>query len=130
MTTDAQTAVAIAARNAQWMAAFNAEDIDALLAIYDHDAVVVPPGAEPLNTPAARAAVFTAAMQTLKEVRLVTTKLAVLGSHAYENGVAHFRTAGPDGRPVPVKVDYLVVWKLGADGVWYYHIDLWWPASV
>lgn len=120
--------VAIDARNAEWMAAFNRGDSKAVTALYDEDATVIPAGGESLRGRAAIENLFRNAQATLKNVQLETTGLTLAGDYAYETGKSHHVDTTPDGKMTASTDDYVVIWKRGKDGRWYYHVDLWWPA--
>jgi uncharacterized protein (TIGR02246 family) len=121
--------VAIDARNAEWMAAFRRGDTKAVAALYDDDATVIPGGAEPIRGRGAIESLFRNAQTTLKDVRLETTNLTIVGDYAYETGKSHQVIASPEGKMSAATDDYVVIWKRGKDGQWSYHVDLWWPAK-
>ena len=54
----------------------------------------------------------------IKNLKFKTTSLDVNGNYAYELGVATYDAPGKDGKLVAGSDKYLVIWKLGADGVW------------
>lgn len=120
--------VAIDARNAEWMAAFNRGDARGVTALYDEDATVIPAGAEPLRGRTAIENLFRGAQASLKNVRLETSGLSIVGDYAYETGKSQHVDTTPDGKMSASTDDYVVVWKRGKDGQWYYHVDMWWPA--
>lgn len=128
MNSPAAVRVAIDARNGEWMAAFNRGDMKAVTALYDDDATVIPAGADPLRGRAAIEGLFRNAQLTLKNVRLETTDLRIVGDYAYETGKSHHVDTTADGKMSASTDDYVVVWKRGKDGRWFYHVDLWWPA--
>lgn len=121
--------VAIDARNAEWMAAFNRGDTKAVTALYDEDATVIPAGGEPLRGRPAIENLLRKAAASMKNVQLETTGLTITGDFAYETGKSSHVDATPDGNMSASTDDYVVIWKRGKDGQWYYHVDLWWPAK-
>lgn len=129
VTSPAAVRVAIDARNAEWMAGFNRGDMKAVTALYDEDATVIPAGSEPLRGRAAIENLFRNAQATLRNVKLETTDLRIVGDYAYESGKSHHVDTSADGKMTMATDDYVVIWKRGKDGQWYYHVDLWWPAK-
>lgn len=129
MTSPAAVRVAIDARNAEWTAAFNRGDMKAVTALYDDDATVIPAGGEPLRGRVAIENLFRGAQATLKNVRLETAELTIAGNFAYETGKSHHVDTAADGKMSASTDQYVVIWKRGKDGQWYYHVDLWWSAK-
>lgn len=129
VTSPAAVRVAIDARNAEWMAGFNRGDMKAVTALYDEDATVIPAGGEPLRGRVAIENLFRKAQASLKNVQLETTNLTITGDYAYETGKSHHVDTAADGKMSASTDDYVVIWKRGQDGQWYFHVDLWWPAK-
>ncbi|MTD15024.1 DUF4440 domain-containing protein [Nakamurella sp. YIM 132087] len=111
--------------NRLWADAFNAGDLDALMSMYEPDAVLVPgPGAEPVRgLQAIRAALtwFLGLGGTLHFTPrhwLVEGDL-VMSSIAFEMHGGH----DADGNPVPLSGVTAEVARRGPDGSWRYVID-------
>ncbi|WP_299569280.1 SgcJ/EcaC family oxidoreductase [uncultured Williamsia sp.] len=109
----------------RWEAAFNAGDIDAMMAMYTDDAVIVPgPGApEVRGTDAIRQALvdFVALGGTIHGTDrfwLVAGDLA-LGSGAHQMTGAH----APDGTPIDLHGITCEIAVRGDDGAWRFLID-------
>ena len=121
--------VAIDARNAEWMAAFNRGDTKAVTALYDEDATVIPAGADPIRGRVGIENLFRNAQASLKNVQLETTNLTIAGDYAYESGKSHHVDTARDGKMSASTDDYVVIWKRCKHGQWYYHVDLWCAAK-
>jgi uncharacterized protein (TIGR02246 family) len=116
---------AIQERENQWAAAFNANDAAALAAIYEVDAVLVPPGMEPVTGREAIAKVLEDLFPTLQDLALVTDEVRPLGDdHAVEIGHSTYQAVAADGSLSPATDNYMVVWHKGKDGVWSYVTDI------
>lgn len=116
---------AIQAREDVWSAAYNANDAAALGAIYEEDAVLIPPGSPPVHGRAAISEALSGLFPILKDLKLVTDDVRPIGEdYAIEIGSANYNALGEDGSLTPVTDDYVVVWHKGEDGVWYYMNDM------
>lgn len=123
----AKIRAAIVGRNAQWTAAFNRGDLPGLLKIYDDSATVIPPESGPLQAHTAMQPLMDQALKGgYKNMKFETLALTVHGNFAYESGRSHFDVVAPGGKSTPQSDQYLVIWRKGKDGVWYYHVDIWW----
>ena len=111
MEAEPDAAAGIAASSAVFEAAFNAGDAGGVAALYTADAV--------------KALWQSYVDANLSEFDLTTVTLDVQGDTATEMG--RFSLAAPDGKGGSVTVggSYIVLWKLGADGVWRLHWDIW-----
>jgi uncharacterized protein (TIGR02246 family) len=119
-TTDAPHAL-----NAFWRDAFNAGDLDALLATYEPDAVIVPgPGAEPLRGLEAIEGALRWFLGLGGTLRFTPQHWLVCGDIAYSS-VAFTLDGGtaPDGTPVPLAGVTAEVLRRQADGSWKYLVD-------
>ena len=65
----------------------------------------------------------------LKNLKFKTLSLDVNGNSAYELGEATFDAPGKDGKLVSGSDKYLLIWKLGTDGVWRPGFDAFWEPS-
>lgn len=119
----------VEARNQAWADAFNRGDIKAVVAIYDEGFLAIPSGAEPMSDRAQLEALLTGFQAVAKDVRFETRSVRATGKYAYELGKIFYTLAAGDGGETTVAQEYLVIWKQGNDGVWYYHVDAWWPAA-
>ena len=110
----AEASVAFAAR-------WNAGDGAAIAALYSSDAMLFPPGAEPVSGSAAIAEFWTGAIPEGAQVALETLEV-----HAGDGGaleVGSFVITGADGAHVD-HGKYIVHWTL-VDGTWKLHRDIW-----
>lgn len=122
---------AIDARNTEWTTAANKGDVKGILKIYDATATIIPPASEPMTGAANIEKVFGGLISAgVKNMKFKTHSLDINGNYAYELGLATYDMPGKDGKLVPESGKYLVIWKLGADGIWYYHLDAWWAPSA
>lgn len=113
------------ALNMKWAAAFNAGDLDALMTMYEPDAVLVPgPGADPVQgADAIRAALqwFLGLGGTLQftPVHWIVDGDLALSSVAFHLEGGH----DADGNPVPLRGVTAEVLRRNPDGTWKYAID-------
>ena len=122
---------AIDARNAEWTTAANKGDLKGIVKIYDATATIIPPEGEPMTGAANIEKVFGGLIGAgVKNLKFKTMSLDINGNYAYELGLATYDAPGKDGKLVAGSDKYLVIWKLGADGIWYYHVDAWWAPSA
>lgn len=113
---------AIAATNARHAQAFNQGDVAGFARVYTEDARILPPDMEPVHGRAAIAEFWAGAAEQLKirELRLVTDELEVVGARAVEEGRVELQT----GQGL-VRGKYIVVWRREPDGGWRWHRDIW-----
>ncbi len=122
---------AIDARNAEWTTAANKGDVKGIVKIYDAGATIVPPESEAMTGAANIEKVFGGMLGAgVKNLKFKTSSLDINGNYAYELGVATYDAPGKDGKLIAASDKYLVIWKLGTDGIWYYHLDAWWAPST
>lgn len=115
---------AIQAREVQWSKAYNAHDAAALGAFYEVDAVLVPPGMEPVVGREAIAKALAGLFPILRDLALVTDQVRPLGdNHAVEIGHSIYQAVAKDGSLSPGIDNYVVVWHKAKDGVWSYVTD-------
>jgi len=120
---------AIDARNLEWTSAANRGDVKGISKIYDANAMIIPPESDAMTGTANIESVFGGMIKTAKNLKFETKSLDVNGGYAYELGLATFDATGQDGTVTKASARYLVIWKLGKNGVWYYHVDAWWVPS-
>lgn len=108
-----------------WAAAYNANDTDGLVAFYESDAILIPPGSPPATGHEAIGNVLSSLYPILKDLALIVDEVRPLGSHyAVEIGHSTFTASGENGQPVSGSDNYQVVWHRGEDGVWRYVTDM------
>lgn len=102
--------------SAAWEAAWNAGDAAAVAAVYAEDAVVLPPGSEPVEGRAAIQAFWQAAMDADPGVTtdIETVEADVMGDVAIERGT--YVDTGPDGGHRD-HGKFLAIWTR-VDGEW------------
>ena len=111
----------IHARSAEWEAALNAGDIDALVALYESDARLLPPNEEMQTGADAVRASFGAMIDAGLTGKLNAIDTVVAGDIAYNVG-AYTLFAGDE------QIDtgkYMETWHRGEDGQWRYSNDIW-----
>ena len=122
---------AIDARNAEWVALANKGDARGFTAFYGPDAIVIPAASEPVTGSANIEKVFAGMLSSgVKNIKFKTTSLDVNGNYAYELGLATYDVPGKDGKLMAASDRYLVIWKLGTDGVWRPGFDAFWEPSA
>jgi uncharacterized protein (TIGR02246 family) len=111
----------ILARSAEWEAALNAGDIEAVAALYESDARLLPPNAEMQTGPDAVRALFGGMIDAGLTGKLDSMETQVAGDYAYNVG-AYTLTAGDT---VVDTGKYMETWHRGDDGQWRYSNDIW-----
>lgn len=115
----------IQARENVWAAAYNANDAAALGAIYEEDAVLIPPGMEPINGRTAIEETLVGFFPVLKDLKLETDNVRPMGDDfAVEVGRVSYKAVGEDGSLTQVTDDFVVVWHKGENGIWRYATDI------
>jgi len=111
----------IAAVNRAFEEATRKRDTERLAALYTADAIVMPPDAPFVKGRENIMQLWGSAIQQmgLKDVRLNTLDLEVVGDTAYEVGEAVLTLASGGAT-----AKYVVVWKK-VDGQWRLHRDIW-----
>ena len=109
--------------NAHFVSSINRGDVAAAAEGYTDDAIILPPGHEPVRGRSAIADFWAGVAQQLgvTGVELTTTELTPNGSSAYEVGA--YRMTGASGTIGEGK--YVVIWKHDSDGAWKWHVDIW-----
>ena len=119
----------ITSRSEAWETAFNATDMDALVALYETDARLLPPNAEMTSGSDALRAEFGAMIDAGLSVELTSVEAMVSGDFGYNVGVYTLMSGD-------TQVDvgkYMEIWHRGADGQWRYSNDMFssdMPAAV
>lgn len=111
----------IAAVNRAFEEAANERDTERLAALYTADAIVMPPDAPFVKGRENIQQLFRSAYQQrgLKEMRLNTLDLEIVGDTAYEVGEAVLSLASGGATD-----KYVQVWKK-VGGQWRMHLDIW-----
>ncbi len=113
------------------IAADNAGDVDAVMAQYAADAVLLPPGAPAVAGAAAIRARYAAGFQQFRlEVAFESHETRVAGDWAFDRGVTRGRLVWHDGRPpTPLADHYLMVLIRQPDGAWKIARLMWSPTA-
>lgn len=108
-----------------WSAAYNAHDTDRLVAFYESDAILIPPGSPPATGHEAIGNVLSSLYPSLTDLALIVDEVRPLGTHhAVEIGHSTYTVTGENGQLVPGSDNYQVVWHRSEDGVWRYVTDM------
>jgi len=122
----ADAAQGIAASNAAFEAAFSSGDAAGIAALYQLDAVVLPPDTDRIEGREAIQALWQSYIDAgLGDFDLMSDGLEVHDGAGVELG--RFSVMAPDGKGgrVAVTGKYIVLWKRGDDGVWRLKWDIW-----
>ncbi len=111
----------IHARSAEWEAALNAGDIEAVAALYESDARLLPPNAEIQIGADAVRTLFGSMIDAGLTGKLNSLETQIAGDHAYNIGT-YTLTAGDT---VVDTGKYMETWHRGDDGQWRYTNDIW-----
>lgn len=112
---------AIAAASEQWARAYNAGDAAGVAALYTADAMLLPPGGEPVTGREKVLAYWQQDMAGGAQVKLETKEVHGHGDGAVE--VGGYVANAEDGTHLD-HGKYVVVWKK-VDGSWKLHRDIW-----
>jgi uncharacterized protein (TIGR02246 family) len=104
-----------------WQKAFNAGDIPAVAAFYTKDALLMPPGADPVTGPEGVQAAFAGIAKTREQMQLTTTDVTGSGTTALETGT--WVMTSQDGKHLD-HGKYLVFYKKEG-GRWKIYRDIW-----
>jgi uncharacterized protein (TIGR02246 family) len=122
MASDANIRSAIAAANKSFMAMFGAGDAAGMAKAYTANGMLLPPQSDFVTGSAAIQAFWQGAMDMgLKDVKLATAELEVLGDTAIE--VGKYTLSLVNGQ-VADAGKYVVIWK-NDGGSWKLHRDMW-----
>lgn len=117
----ATAAAAVRTAAEAWGKAFEAADVEKVLANYAANATVMPPDAAAISTPEERRKLWSGMLgapgyaATLATVDVVASKS---GDMAYERGIFELTVNDKKGKPATTKGKYVVVWQKQADGTW------------
>jgi uncharacterized protein (TIGR02246 family) len=112
--------------HARWLQAASAKNIDAAIAMYGEDAVMLPPNAKmSANSYAIRNA-WKSLLESADSLSWDAEKVEVArsGDLAYLIGTYRFIVNDPHGNPVADDGKFLEVWKKEADGNWKVAADM------
>ncbi len=107
-----------------WVAAFKAQDWDALVDYYSEDAVVLPPDDVVQSGREEIRAYFNDDAQTSDEV-FQTVSMGGDSNIVYAQGQFSFNLASEGGEPVAVTGKYIEIWQKQEDGNWLITHDIW-----
>ena len=114
--------------DANWSKAAQARQVDAWMAFYTNDAIVMPPGSPPVSGKESIAKLLTGLFGlpgfsiAWKADRAEIARFGDLG-FVYGGYDVSFRN--PKGKPVKEHGKYVVIWRKQADGSWKCAIDMW-----
>lgn len=104
--------------------AINSGDLDALISLYEPDAISLPPtGDAPVSATAARREMFGGMMALNPTIDLRVTRTLQSGDIAMVTGSWTFEGKGPDGSAVEMAGHYADVVRRQSDGTWRFIID-------
>lgn len=126
--TRAADAEAIRKADEAWAKAAEARNLDAWMAFYTDDAVVLPPN-EKTTTGKENIRKSIAAMMELPGLSLTwqttKTEAARSGDIGYSYGVYQMTFNDPKGKPVKDTGKTMIVWRKQPDGTWKSIVDTW-----
>ncbi|MEZ5557854.1 MAG: SgcJ/EcaC family oxidoreductase [Pseudomonadales bacterium] len=112
-------------RENDWASAYNAHDFDRLGAIYEEDAVLIPPGMAPVRGREAIQTLLQSLSGQIQQLELIVDEVRPLGTdYAVEIGRSVYRAVAADGSSEPATDNYVVVWHRGLEGEWRYVTDI------
>jgi ketosteroid isomerase-like protein len=126
--TRAADEAAIRRLDADWVKAGESKQVDAWMAFYSADAVVLPPNEAVANNPnSIRKAVGELLGLPGLSLSWEPTKVEVArsGDIAYLYGAYELTMTGPDGKPVADRGKNIEIWKKQPDGSWRCAVDTW-----
>ena len=107
----------VASINAQWDAAINNADFDALLPLYAADARLMPPGALPVAGPLAIRDFFAGRGRSVSNHKVELVDVLFTGNYAYT--ASHFTaTLVVNGKAVPISGSTVRLLERQHDGQW------------
>ena len=111
----------LTARTADWEAALDAEDIDALVMIYTSDARLMPPNGEMASGGDAVRTIFGGMLEAGLSVDLVSIEAQASGDIGYDVGTYTMM----DGDTVVDTGKFIEIFHRGDDGEWRISTDMW-----
>ena len=103
--------------NAQWDAAVNNADFDALLPLYTADARLMPPGAQPVTGPLAIRDFFAGRGRSVRDHKVELVDLLPIGNYAYTT--SHFTaTLMVNEKAAPISGSTVRLLERQPDGQW------------
>lgn len=101
-------------------------DLEAIINLYDPDAVVLAPDGPMIKGHESIGQLWKSAIEEygLKSIRLESVELEIVGDIAYEIGNGTLDMAPSGGREETEEIKFLVVWKR-SNGQWRLHRDTW-----
>ena len=124
-----QIKAAVADGYKQWVAAANKKDAAALAALYDQDAVLMPPREEPVLGQAAIGEWYKHYVanpnQTPFTEQFHSNSFHVVGDIAIDTSDFDGDGIMPDGKTMHFHGKNIVLWKKQADGSWKIFRDMW-----
>ncbi|HVS04188.1 MAG TPA: nuclear transport factor 2 family protein [Thermoanaerobaculia bacterium] len=117
----ADAAAALAARAEGWVEAFNAGDVDAIVALYGAEARLLPPNAELTRGLDAVRQTFGGWIEAGLKGDLATVETVVVGDLGYRLGT--FTVLGDDGSEID-RGKFIEIWRQ-IDGEWVITEDIW-----
>ena len=107
----------VTSMNAQWDAAINNADFDALLPLYTADGRLMPPGAQPVTGPLAIRDFFAGRGRSVSNHKLELVDVSLIGSHAYVT--SHFTaTFSANEKATPISGSTVRLLEHQSDGQW------------
>jgi len=100
-----------------WVAAAKAMDSEAMAALYDADAMLLPPNHEVVKGSTAIAEFFVS-FPPFTDLQAQQIELDGRGDMAYARGSFSMMIQLPDGVSVPERGKYMEIWRKQADGSW------------
>ncbi len=126
--TRAADEAAVRKADADWAAAGQSKQVDAWVAFYTDDAVVLPPNDKAATTK-------DSIRKTIGDVlalpgltvnwKAAKVEVAKSGDLAYAQGTYELGMTGPKGKPMADHGKYVEVWKKQPDGNWKCAVDTW-----
>ncbi len=123
-TLTAKDKAAIEKAKRAWVAAFKAEDWDALVDQYSENAVLLPPDEETKTGHEAIRENFNTDEDTSNEV-FDTIEINGDANIAYVQGVFSFTISSANTSPVNASGKYIEIWEKQTDGTWLITHDIW-----
>jgi ketosteroid isomerase-like protein len=124
----ADAEAAIRKADADWAKAGQSRNVDAWMAFYTDDAVILPPN-EPMATGKENVRKSIAGLLSLPDLSLTwqaqKVEAAQSGDIGYLYGTYDMKASDGKGKPITDKGKILEIWKKQADGSWKCIVDTW-----